>query len=133
MTDWDDDRKTAFVTQQFEAQCFHYARYYPDMASDIVLIGDRKAGRLLVQRWPKEIRIVDITLSPEFRSQGIGTRLLRALQEEAAKAGKLLSIHVERFNRALGLYQRLGFRLSEDKGVYLLLAWRADDSQPLVR
>lgn len=35
--------------------------------------------------------------------------------------GKPLSIHVERFNRALGLYQRLGFRVEEDKDVYLLL------------
>jgi ribosomal protein S18 acetylase RimI-like enzyme len=28
----------------------------------------------------------------------------------AAAAGKPISIHVERFNPALGLYERLGFR-----------------------
>jgi hypothetical protein len=32
-----------------------------------------------------------------------------------------LSIHVERFNPALRLYERLGFREVEDKGVYLLM------------
>jgi ribosomal protein S18 acetylase RimI-like enzyme len=51
--------------------------------------------------------------------------LLRELQEEARASGKSLTIHVERFNRALGLYQRLGFREVEDKGVYLLMRWSA--------
>jgi hypothetical protein len=32
-----------------------------------------------------------------------------------------MSIHVERFNLALRLYERLGFEQKEDKGVYLLM------------
>ena len=80
-------------------------------------------GRLYVARWEKEIRIVDITLLPEFRGTGIGTKLLRDLQTEARSACKSLTIHVERFNRALTLYQRLGFKEVEDKGVYLLMRW----------
>jgi hypothetical protein len=33
------------------------------------------------------------------------------------------TIHVERFNPALHLYERLGFRLAEDKGVYYFMKW----------
>ena len=43
---------------------------------------------------------------------------------EAAAVGKALTIHVERFNPALRLYERLGFRTIEDKGVYQLMEWR---------
>jgi len=43
---------------------------------------------------------------------------------EAADSNRTLSIHVERYNPALRLYDRLGFRLVEDKGVYLLLEFR---------
>ena len=68
--------------------------------------------------------IVDISLQPEFCNRGIGTTLLRELQSEAAAAGKPLRIHVERFNPALRLYERLGFRQIEDKGVYLFLEWK---------
>jgi hypothetical protein len=32
---------------------------------------------------------------------------------------------VERMNPALGLYQRLGFKPVEDRGVYHLMEWRA--------
>lgn len=34
-------------------------------------------------------------------------------------------MHVERFNQAQRLYQRLGFREIADEGVYLLLEWSA--------
>ncbi len=75
-------------------------------------------------RWPDEICIVDIALLPEFCNRGIGTTILRTLQAEASAAGKPLRIHVERFNPALRLYERLGFRLVEDRGVYLFLEWK---------
>jgi Acetyltransferase (GNAT) domain len=76
----------------------------------------------------EEIRIVDIALLPAYCNRGVGTTLLRGLQSEAAAAGKPLRIHVERFNPALRLYERLGFRPIEDKGVYLFMEWRGDDN-----
>jgi ribosomal protein S18 acetylase RimI-like enzyme len=125
---WTAEQKGAFVEQQFQAQSAHYAQHYPGMTADIVVVDGEPAGRLLVMRWPHEIRIVDISLLPECRGRSVGTRLLDDLRTEAAAAGKPLSIHVERFNRALLLYQRLGFVLREDKGVYLLLEWRPPSS-----
>jgi hypothetical protein len=44
-------------------------------------------------------------------------------------AGRLLRIHVERFNPALRLYERLGFRQIDDRGVYLFMEWRDDNAQ----
>ena len=55
---------------------------------------------------------------PEHRGGGIGTSLLEELAAEADAAGKSLTIHVERMNPALRLYERLGFSVAEDKGVY---------------
>ena len=89
------------------------------------------AGRLYVSREEDDIRIVDVALLPEYCNRGIGTTLLRGLQSEAAAAGKplatagrLLRIHVERFNPALRLYERLGFHPIADRGVYLFMEWR---------
>ena len=45
------------------------------------------------------------------------------LLDEAAGAGLPVNIHVERMNRALRLYRRLGFVEIEDQGVYLLMRW----------
>jgi ribosomal protein S18 acetylase RimI-like enzyme len=87
----------------------------------VVLVDGEPAGRLYVRRGDREIRIVDIALLPERRGNGIGTSLLRDLLAEADATGKSVTIHVERFNPALRLYERLGFAVAEDKGVYLFL------------
>src|SRR3954471_6469117 len=124
VTGWPGQLKADFCRRQFDAQSAYYAANYPDASFQIIERDGWPAGRLYVARWENEIRIVDITLLPEFRGSGIGTKFLRDLREEARSAGKSLTIHVERFNRALGLYQRLGFQQVEDKGVYLLMQWK---------
>jgi ribosomal protein S18 acetylase RimI-like enzyme len=127
ITGWPEQLKAEFCRRQFDAQSQYYAANYPEASFQIIERDGWPVGRLYVDRWEKEIRIVDITLLPEFRGSGIGTKLLHDLQEEARAAGKALTIHVERFNRALGLYQRLGFQQVEDKGVYLLMKWESDE------
>lgn len=122
-TDWDEAQKAEFCRQQFEAQSAHYQTHYPTAEYSVILIGGTPAGRLYVDRWEREIRIMDVALLPAFRGRGAGTEILTNLQKEARASAKPLSIHVERFNRALSLYVRLGFVLAEDKGVYLLLRW----------
>ncbi len=123
VTGWSDEEKAVFCRRQFDAQSAHYREHYLGASFQVIEGDGRPIGRLYVARWEKEIRIVDIALLPEFRGAGIGTRLLHDLQDEARAAGKSLTIHVERFNPALRLYERLGFKQIEDKGVYLLLRW----------
>ena len=123
VTGWSDEEKAVFCRRQFDAQSAHYRENYPGASLQIIERAGEPIGRLYVAHWEREIRIMDIALVPEHRRSGIGTQLLRELQEEARAAGKTLTIHVERFNPALRLYERLGFRQVEDKGVYLLLEW----------
>jgi ribosomal protein S18 acetylase RimI-like enzyme len=118
---WDEAQKEAFLRSQFEAQDAWWRENYTDASFDVVLVDGEPAGRLYVHRGVTEIRIVDIALLPEHRGDGIGTRVLHELLDEADSAGKSVTIHVERMNPALRLYERLGFTLAEDKGVYLFL------------
>jgi ribosomal protein S18 acetylase RimI-like enzyme len=69
----------------------------------------------------EDIRIVDISLLPEFRGQGVGTALLGAVTQEAAKEHRSVSIHVEKFNPAQRLYRRLGFVEAGGSGRYWLM------------
>jgi ribosomal protein S18 acetylase RimI-like enzyme len=116
---WTPEQKAAFVAQQSAAQTAHYARHYPGMSADVIVIDDVPAGRLLVDRLDEEILIVDISLLPAHRGRGVGSVLLQEVLGEATAAGKRVVIHVERFNRALRLYERLGFGAVGDHGVYL--------------
>lgn len=121
-TPWTEAEKQAFIGMQFEAQHTHYQTHYPDALWLVIEREGTPVGRLYLERWDKEHRIIDIALIPQVRGRGTGQAILEDLIDEAASAGKSLSIHVEKENPAMRLYRRLGFQKLEDKGVYDLLA-----------
>ncbi|MEA2883890.1 MAG: hypothetical protein QOH32_3146 [Bradyrhizobium sp.] len=118
-------QKAAFLEAQFQLQHAHYRKYYPKADWLVIARDGVDIGRLYIERWPTQHRIIDIALLPEYRGAGAGEALLRDLMDEAASAGKAVSIHVEKQNPAMRLYRRLGFVTEEDKGVYDLMRWRA--------
>ena len=120
-----DAQKAAFLDAQFELQHAHYQKHYPDADWLVTVHDGEDIGRLYIERWPTQHRIIDIAFLPEHRGKGFGTALLRDLLDEASAAGKAVSIHVEKLNPAMGLYRRLGFKCVEDKGVYDLMHWSA--------
>lgn len=121
MVDWDDAQKKAFLQMQFSAQDRHYHEHYPTCQFQVIEVDGQKAGRLYIDRWPGEIRIVDISLLPEYRNGGIGSTILKDILREGMKTNKPVRIHVEAFNPALSLYTRLGFTHVGEHGIYLLM------------
>jgi GNAT superfamily N-acetyltransferase len=124
VADWTDEQKEAFLRMQFQAQHAWYQEHYIGAQFDLLLVDGVPAGRLYVHRREAEIRLMDISLLPEFRGSGVGTKLLHELMSEAAAAGKPLTIHVEKYNPAMRLYLRLGFKPIDDRGPYDLMEWR---------
>lgn len=123
---WSTEAKLVFLAQQHAAQHAHYQQHYQGMEAMIVERGGAALGRLYLYEMPGEIRIVDISLMPEARGQGVGAALLRDLFAQAAPRGRRVTIHVEKNNPARSLYARLGFTiLDADRGAYDLWEWRA--------
>ena len=123
VTSMTDAQKAAFLDAQFHLQHAHYQKYYPQADWLVTMRGGEDVGRLYIERWPSQQRIIDIAFLPEHRGKGYGEPLLRDLMDEAAAAAKDVSIHVEKYNPAMRLYRRLGFQVEEDKGVYDLMRW----------
>lgn len=122
---WPEGAREAFVLMQFEAQDADYRRNNPGARFDVVEVDGEPAGRLYVAPRAGDLRIVDISLAPEYRGLGVGTALLTDLQQEATATGCILSIHVERTNRASELYARLGFHVAAEGDVYRRMEWSA--------
>jgi ribosomal protein S18 acetylase RimI-like enzyme len=120
---WSDQQKREFLEMQFAAQKAHYEAFFPDCDFLVIELEGAPIGRLYVDRGD-DIRITDIALLPEFRRRGIGRMLIEEILAEGQSTGKSVSIHVEHYNPARHLYDRLGFRHVETNGVYHLLEWR---------
>lgn len=127
---WAVEEREAFLRQQFEAQHRHYQDHHGSADFLVVERGGEPVGRLYLDWREDEVRIVDIALLPAARGRGLGGALLREVLERAAEEGRVARIHVERENPALRLYRRLGFRVIDDRGVYLFLEWPPPPAQP---
>jgi ribosomal protein S18 acetylase RimI-like enzyme len=123
LVDWEKTQKETFLRMQFNAQTQYYIQNYPGAEFQIIQLEEQPIGRLYIHRRENEIRIMDISLLPEHRGRGIGSSLLNKILAEAANNHLPVTIHVEQFNPAMRLYERLGFCLSEERGVYFLMKW----------
>jgi len=128
---WPDQAKRDFLDAQCRLQRDHYAKHYVGAEFLIIERDARSIGRLYVHATGKEIRLMDIALCSTERNRGLGSRLVHALRDEAARRGVDLTLHVEPTNPAQHLYQRLGFRLIENRGVYDFLGWSAQAADQL--
>ena len=120
---WHSSQAEIFLRMQFDAQDRHYRAAYPDAHFDIIELDGAAIGRLYVAQQPQITHVIDIALLPPWQGKGIGTELLRGLQQDAARAGRSISMHVEGSNPAQRLYERLGFRAVGDAGPYKMLEW----------
>ena len=122
---WDDVQKQAFLRQQCEAQLKHYRLHYRDAEFQIIELDGRPIGRIYVHRGPQYVCLMDIALLREYRGRGIGSELTSELLQQAQAEGKIVTLHVEHMNPARHLYERLGFKMVEDKGIYWKMEWSA--------
>ena len=120
----------ALLRLQYLAQTRDYAASHPRADHAIIWSGLRRVGRILTQENDGEIMLVDIAVLLQWRNCGIGTVLIRRLQETAAAKGKLVRLSVAKSNRALGLYERLGFVPDAATDVYISMAWPPSPSPP---
>jgi len=120
-TGWPPEAQEAFLRQQHEAQHAHYSAHRGDSEWLIVERDGEAIGRLYWSEGPENLHVTDISLVPAQRGRGLGGAILRDMLAMASATGKGVSIYVEKFNPARRLYDRLGFRVVEDQGIYDLL------------
>jgi GNAT superfamily N-acetyltransferase len=124
MVPWNDDQKAAFLKSQFEAQDSYYRSQFAAATFQVIVSDGEPVGRLYVLREADRIKIIDITILPEWRSQSIGTSLIRELLDESIKANQPVTIWVENFNPSQTLFRRLGFSPVQEEGFNQLLEFR---------
>ena len=123
-----DKQKQEFIEMQFHAQRYSYRTNYVNPEFSIIENNGRAVGRLYISRAPGETRVIDISILPEHRNQGIGSTLLRAVQTEARMDGVPVTLHAEKFGDMSGYYKKLGFEIVQEKEAHYLMKWEAGSS-----
>jgi ribosomal protein S18 acetylase RimI-like enzyme len=122
-TPWTETEKRRFLRNQFSLQQQHYQAHYPEALRNIIYRKQRDIGRIDWIMLDTELLLIDIALLPAYRKQGVGSSLLRDLQQRAIQSRKPVTLSVTYFNPAIALYQRLGFRKITESGVHWQMQW----------
>lgn len=94
-------------------------------------VGGRVAGAVWVRIMNDYGHIDDetpsfaVALYKDFRGQGIGTALMRAMLDELRRAGyKRASLAVQKKNYAVRMYKKLGFVTVDENEEEYIMVWR---------
>jgi ribosomal protein S18 acetylase RimI-like enzyme len=117
------------VTRQFgvwderqQDESFH--RDLADSQFAIVEANDQPIGAIGTTETEDWIRLAELWIVPAWQNRGVGSSLVRKLQEQARESGKSISLRVLHQNRARALYERLGFAIVGDTDIVYLMEWR---------
>jgi ribosomal protein S18 acetylase RimI-like enzyme len=129
LVDWSKKQREVFLRSQLTAQRKDYESRYPASTHQVLLLDGEPVGQIWIATTDDEVRLLDIAILPKYRRRGLGTALLKELQEEQGRRGKPLRHCVYKENRtALAFYARLGFGVRDDLGLYYLMEWNSEDS-----
>ena len=114
---WDDERQAAILRGRFRPEGWQ-----------IIQVDNQDVGLLVVEDEDDAMRLAEIEILPEWQGRGIGSSIIRWLMQEAAGAGKPLTLRVLHVNkRAHALYERLGFRPFKEIEIHVYLRWTGTD------
>jgi ribosomal protein S18 acetylase RimI-like enzyme len=110
------------IGMQFRAQSMSIRLDHPCAERNIVMVDDVPVGRLVIDTSTDHVELIDIALLPQYRNHGIGTGVLRGVLAQADRIGRAVRLHVEKQSRAVHLYERLGFAICGDVGMYFAMS-----------
>jgi ribosomal protein S18 acetylase RimI-like enzyme len=127
---WSAVQQEAFFRMQFNAQQQWYQTTYSNAENQIIEKDHEPIGRIIVQRDAGAWQLLDISLLPEHRGQGIGGELIRALIKDCGAARAVLQLQVVNTNPAQRLYTRLGFTKTGQDQIYTQMELRPQTTEP---
>lgn len=112
-------QRQQLIRHQFDMRERQYRHSWPDAIDQIVIFDGTACGRRFWHEDAAELRLIDIALLSGFRGSGVGSELIRDLQQRSDAKSKPLRLSVHAENPACKLYRRLGFAVIGQDDIYL--------------
>lgn len=117
-----DIERDVILKMQYRAWQRSICAQWPHARHMTVTEDGESIGRLSIARNGNVLHLIEIALLPERQNRGIGSFLMRQLENEAGDdTGAGIRLYVFRSSRAVRFYQRMGFVPVNDDGAYILM------------
>lgn len=113
---WDDAFQEAFFRERWDPA-----------ARQVVVVDGQDVGVLVLEERDGDLFLGLIEIAPTHQRRGLGTAIIRDLQEQARGQRRAVTLQVLKANRAARrLYQRLGFRNVEERRERFVMRWEPE-------
>ncbi len=110
--DWDDEMQTGFFQTAWDHPGFQ-----------IILYQNQPCGYFRQESLSDGIKIHEIALLPAFQGKGVGSTILKRVQEQAQHSRLPVQLQVLKANHAAKLYERLGFKYIDETPTHHIMQW----------
>jgi predicted N-acetyltransferase YhbS len=110
---WDESLQRHYFQEHFDPAC-----------TEVIEREGEAVGCISVERREECLCLGLIEIAPDFQGQGMGTDLIRDLQDEARGRGVPLKLRVLQGNPARRLYERLGFVAAGETETHITMSWQ---------
>lgn len=102
-----------------------FAGDWRDATFEVTQVDGIPCGYACIEDREEDVHVRELVVAPEFQGRGIGTAILRGVQERARARCVPVRLGTFHQNRALALYRRLGFRETGRTDIHVFLEWSA--------
>ena len=81
----------------------------------IITYDDTDIGMIAIEEREADVFVPHVEIRPEYQGRGIGSSILEQIISDAAQRHEPVSLRVLRVNPARVLYERLGFKMIEER------------------
>ncbi len=96
------------------AQAVSFHQQWVQSEVRIITLDDSDLGWLQSRTREDGFFVAQLFVDPPFQGRGIGSEVMRRIIGEAAELRQPVRLSVVKINPALGLYERLGFRVTHE-------------------
>lgn len=107
-------------------QLAEFGRRFRQFEVSVIEAESCAVGGLYLEARSDSLYIHDLQVAPDFQGRGIGTSVVNSVIEQAASRGLPVALSVVSANpRALSLYERLGFRVTQVEAPFVRMRYDA--------
>ncbi len=109
-----------------EWQRSQFRREFDSSVTSVVQVAGRTVGDIQTVVDANQLYLQNIALHPDVQRQGIGTCLVKRLQQDAVERDVPVNLSLFRTNpQAVNFYERLGFRRAGETDTHIKMSWCA--------
>lgn len=120
---WSKSQATEFLSSQFDIQQRSYQQQFQNLQTYMIGQANQFIGMIQLHEQADTIRIVNVIIAPSIQGIGIGTSVLRFLQNYAEQQQKAIQLSVDHTNRAKHWYSHLGFVVVSNQDWNCSMIW----------